>query len=136
MHMRNQEKHMETLARLDQTRSYLPIIRDMLLDASDLGLERVMDWQEFIPDSKSYHIDREGRVSISKKALQRGLMGFLRVSDLPIGKIVREMVAADVIIPYDQGSEYTQKHKGKRYYKIDTEELEESCSIFNDIFGR
>ncbi len=136
MHMRDQEKHMETLARLDQTRSYLPIIRDMLLDASDLGLERVMDWQEFIPDSKSYHIDREGRVSISKKALQRGLMGFLRVSDLPIGKIVREMVAADVIIPYDQGSEYTQKHKGKRYYKIDTEELEESCSIFNDIFGR
>lgn len=136
MHMEEQERHMGILARLDWARSYLPIIYDMLLHASDFGLEQVMDWQEFIPDSKSYHVNKEGHVSISKKALQRGLMRFLRVSDLPMKKIVREMVDADVIIPYDQGSEYTQKHKGKRYYKIDTDELEESCSIFNDISGR
>lgn len=134
MHMEGQERHMKVIAKLDQTQSYLPIIRSMLL--SGVGLERVMDWREFVPDSKSYHIDREGQVSISKKALQRGLMIFLRVGEIPIKKIVKEMIDADVIIPYESGTEYTQKHNGKRYYKIDTNELEESCSIFNDIFGR
>ena len=95
-----------------------------------------MDRQDFIPDQKSYHIDTDGYVSISKKALQRGLMRFLRVGDLPIKKIVREMVDADVIIPYDQGNEYTQKHNGKRYYKIDTDELGAACDVFDDILGR
>lgn len=129
MHMERQERHMGIVTRLERMRSYLPIVRDMLLDGA--GLEQVADWREFVPDSRTYHIDREGQISISLKALQRGLMKFLQVGDLPMKKIIKEMIDANVIIPYENTKEYTQKHSNKRYYRIDTEELEEACSIFD-----
>ncbi len=69
-------------------------------------------------------------VFISLKALQRGLMVYLRSGHIPLKKIIKEMVDANILTTYETGNEYTKKCAYGRYYEINTQELEEYCSLF------
>ncbi len=129
-HMRQQERHMYIVSKLEHDRSYIPILREMFLDENGNGLERVRDRSVFRCDSRTYYVDPDRMLIISPKALRRGLMVYLRSGDIPFKRIIKEMVDAGVVETYKRGAEYTKKCQYGRYYEINTKELEEYCSLF------
>lgn len=127
-HLQRQNKHMEVVRVFEQRNTYLIAVRDMLL--CDEVLNQVYDWKKFIPDASSLYIKPDGRVCISYKALLHGMIAYLRRREIPMKKIIDELVKADVLVTYDAGKEYTKKKEGKRYYEIDTDALNEYCALF------
>ena len=113
---------------MEQKGTYLLALRDLLLCKNIF--EQIADWNEYLPSPTNIHIDSHGVVSISQNALRRGMMIYLQSNHVPMKRIVKELLDAEALITYEKGNEFTQKHNGKRCYRIDTDALNEYCSFF------
>ena len=128
LQMERQTRHMRIIKKLEHQGNYLVILRDMLQCKGIL--EQIPDYNDYTPSGDTFHVNSDGHVSISPKALRHGMMMYLQTSQIPVKRIVKELREAEALITYESGKELTQKHKGKRIYVIDTDALNESCSFF------
>lgn len=126
--LKRQTKHMQIIKNLEYQGTYLVVLRDML---KCKGLfEQIADFNEYTPSADTIHISSKGIVSISPKALRRGMMLYLQTNHVPLKQVIKELQDAEALITYEKGKELTQKHNGKRIYVIDTDALDDSCSFY------
>lgn len=128
MHLKRQDEHMKVIREWEQQGTCLIALRNML-SSSDI-LKDVRDGKEFAATADTIYVDVRKRVHLTPKALRLGMMRYLHTTDVPVKRIVKELVAADVLITYEKGNELTQKINGKRCYVIDIDGLKEYCKFF------
>ena len=119
---------MEIVREWDRQGTHLIALRNML-KSSDI-LKSVLDRKAFTASVDTIYIDSQKRVYLAPKALRFGMMRYLQTTDIPVKRIVKELAAAELLIPYEKGNELTQKVNGKRCYVIDIDGLDEYCSFF------
>ncbi len=128
MQLERQNRHMEIVREWDRQGTHLIALRNML-KSSDI-LKSVLDRKAFTASVDTIYIDSQKRVYLAPKALRFGMMRYLQTTDIPVKRIVKELAAAELLIPYEKGNELTQKVNGKRCYVIDIDGLDEYCSFF------